>query len=846
MGTPLMEIPAHEPVVETLPNGLQTLIKPDPQAPVVSVQVWVRTGSVHEEDWLGGGISHLLEHMLFNGTERRGSNEISAEVQAIGGYINAYTSFDRTVYWIETPPEGFATTVDILGDMALHSTLPEDEFIKELDVIRREMAMGDDSPGQLCSKLLFRTAFQAHPCRFPVIGHREVFDQIKHDDLLAYYRRHYAPNNMFVVVTGPVKLKQARQLLGKAFGFEPRRPQPPVLVPAEPTQSGQRVSHIEGQTQLTHLRLAWQAPSVTHADTNALDLLATILGSGRSSRLFRKIREELELVHSISAYLYTMADVGLFIIGAEVEPEKRAEAETAILEILREALAEPVSEAELSKALKTTLSECLGQLTTTRGIASDIGSSWLLTGNADFTRDYVASIQNETPASLQNAARRWLHPDNATIVSLNPEGSLKKRGATSRKSKKSETERIVLDNGLTLLVRPDSRLPLVTIHSAFRGGLLAETAKTSGMTRMFSRLLTRDTKTRSAAEVADLIESVGGDFSSFSGFNSFGLNAEVMAPDWKIGLEVVAKALTEPQFVDSTLERERQFQLASIRAELDRPMTIAGQRMREALFGKHAYRFPLLGVEESVNAIARSSLTRFQKQNVLAANGVLTVYGDIDASAVRDAAEQLLGDLPGGERRFADLKPVNPIKRSKRIEESHDKEQAIVLIAYPTEGIASDDTLPFELIDEACSDMSGGLYGKIREELGAAYMVGTSRILGIAGGAFYFYVATSPDQAAIVEAALRGEIARLAKNGLSDDEFARAKRAWHGNHINRLQSLAARARVNTLDELYDFGWDHCDQTPAKIDAITPKIVREVAERHFLDQPDVFVCLGGKR
>ncbi|MFT5468046.1 MAG: zinc protease [Verrucomicrobiales bacterium] len=838
-----MQVPAHEPVIETLPNGLQTIIKPDPQAPVVSVQIWVRTGSVHEEKWLGGGISHLLEHMLFNGTERRKSKEISAEIQAIGGYVNAYTSFDRTVYWIESPPDGFATAVDVLGDMALHSILPEDEFNKELDVIRREMAMGDDSPGQLCSKLLFRTAFQTHPCQHPVIGHREVFDQITHADLLAYYRQHYTPNNMFVVVSGCVKLKKAQQLLAKAFGSTPRQPQPPVLVPAEPRQQGRRVSHLEGQTQLTHLRLAWQAPNVADADTNALDLFSTILGSGRSSRLFQKVREELGLTHSISAFFYSMADAGLFVVGAEVEPEKREAAEAAILEVIRQALAEPVSDAELSKALKTTLSESLSQLTTTRGVASDIGSSWLLTGNADFTRDYVASIQNETPESILAAARRWLNPDNVTVVSLNPEGSQKARTKSARKSKESGTKRIELDNGLTLLVRPDSRLPLVTVHCAFLGGLLAETAKTNGITRMFSRLLTRDTKTRSVAEVADLIESVGGDFSGFSGFNSFGLTAEVMKPDWRTGLEVLAKGLTEPAFAESTLERERQFHLASIRSELDRPMSIAGQRMREAIFGKHAYRLPLLGVEETVNAIKPAGLSKFLGQNVLGTNGVLSVYGDVDASAIRDAVEQLLGGIPRGERRFADLAQTKPIKRSKRIEESHDKEQAIILLAYPTEGLSSDDTLPFELIDEACSDMSGRLYGKIREELGAAYMVGTSRVLGLAGGAFYFYVATSNEQVGIVEEALRSEIAHLAENGLNQAEFDSAKRAWHGSHINRLQSLGARARVNTLDELYGFGWENCDATPAKMDAITRKKVREVAARHFLDQPDVFVCLS---
>ncbi|MEM7015223.1 MAG: insulinase family protein, partial [Verrucomicrobiota bacterium] len=219
------------------------------------------------------------------------------------------------------------------------------------------------------------------------------------------------------------------------------------------------------------------------------------------------------------------------------------------------------------------------------------------------------------------------------------------------------------------------------------------------------------------------------------------------------------------------------------------------------------------------------------------------VFGDVDPKAVKDAAQQQLADLPTGARRFNDANPVAEIKRSKRIVESHDKEQAIVIIAYPTEGLSSKDSLPLEIIDEACSDMSGRLYGKIREELGAAYMVGTSRVMGLVGGCFYFYVATAPDMVEAVEEALRGEIDYLAKNGIDKAAFENAKRAWQGNHINRLQSLGSRARVNVLDELYDFGWDECERTPAQVDKITRKRVRDVAERHFLNRPNVFVCLS---
>lgn len=841
MGTPTIELPAHQPAIDTLPNGLQTLIKPDPDAPVVSVQIWVRTGSIHEGKWLGGGISHLLEHMLFKGTKRRGPQAIPEEVQAIGGYINAYTSFDRTVYWIEAPPEGLETAIDILGDMAFHSLLPEDEFVKELDVIRREMAMADDSPSQVCSKRLFTTAFHTHPCRFPVIGHREVFDQITRPDLEAYYRRHYTPNNLFAVVAGPVDVEQTQQLLAKSFGAARREPQPPPVIPTEPRMHGRRESHHVGKTQLTHLRLAWLAPAVTDLDTGALDLLSTILGSGRSSRLYQRVRET-GLVHSISAYLYSMADTGLFIIGADVDPDKRAQAEAAIFEVLAEVVRDGVTEAELSKGLKSSLSESLSQLTTTRGQASDIGSSWLLTANADFTRDYLAAVQKISTEQIREAALRWLNPDNVAIVSLNPEGSLDSKAKAAKSTVKRTTERIELESGLTLLVRPDPRLPLVTVHAAFRGGLLAETAKTSGITRFFSRLLTRDTDSRDAATVAETIEAVGGSFSSFSGYSSFGLSAEVMTPDWRLGLEAVAHALTQPKFAAGSLEREREFQLASIKAEKDRPMTVAAQKMREALFGKHPYRLPLLGDEKSVAAFDRAALTDFQSKTLFGGNGVLAVYGDVDISEVRESAEQLLDSLPAGERRGRKVQTPPPLAAAVRIEEEHDKEQAVVLIGFPTEGLYSEDAMKLELIDEACGDMSSRLFGKIREELGLAYMVGCSRVLGLAGGCFYFYVSTAPDKVAIVEEALRSEIAHLAKNGLDQAEFDRAKRAWQGGHMNQLQSLASRTRVNTLDELYDLGWNHCEETPAEMEAITREQIHDVAERHFLDRPDVFVSL----
>ena len=185
MSAEFLEFPETTAQVTTLGNGLEIIVKEDRSAPVVSLQAWCRAGSIHEGEWLGAGISHFLEHMLFKGTERRDANEIAQAVQREGGYINAYTSFDRTVYWIDTPSSGFENCLDVLCDVVGFAALPEDEFDNESDVIRREIAMGEDNPEQVLSKALFRTAYTTHPCRYPVIGFLDLFNQLRRDDLYA-------------------------------------------------------------------------------------------------------------------------------------------------------------------------------------------------------------------------------------------------------------------------------------------------------------------------------------------------------------------------------------------------------------------------------------------------------------------------------------------------------------------------------------------------------------------------------------------------------------------------------------------------------------------------------------
>src|SRR5580658_7464338 len=276
----------------TLENGLAIIVREDHSAPVVSVQAWSMTGSINEGKWLGAGMSHVLEHMLFKGTTTRGSGRIDQEVQDAGGYMNAYTSFDRTVYYIDVPNTGAKIAIDILCDIMQHATLPADEMAKEKQVILREMDMNQDDPGRRSGRRLFETAYTKSPYRYTIIGYPDIFNTLKPEDILGYYREHYVPNNIFFVVTGDIKTEEVTAQIRQAYAQSKAKALPPMVLPREPRQTASREIIEEAPIELGYFHFAWHIPDIRHPDMPGLDILASLLGNGRSSRIFQQVREK--------------------------------------------------------------------------------------------------------------------------------------------------------------------------------------------------------------------------------------------------------------------------------------------------------------------------------------------------------------------------------------------------------------------------------------------------------------------------------------------------------------------------------------------------------------------------
>jgi zinc protease len=827
----------REPVERTvLPNGLTLILKQDRSAALASVQVWVKTGSIHEDAYLGAGLSHYLEHMLFKGTTRRAGREISATVQAHGGYINAYTTFDRTVYYIDLPSEHTAVAVDLLADAVLNSTLPADETAKEKDVILREIAMTKDDPDSRLWDALFSTAFREHPYRQPIIGHRDVFSAVTREDLWGYYRARYVPNNLVVVIVGDIDLAATRAAVEQHFGGAARARLAPVLVPTEPWQLAPRAEHRFEDVELTRGALTWPIPGLTHADAPILDLLSTVLGGGDSSVLWQEIREKAGLVHSIDASSWNPGSSGLFFIGYTTDADKRVAATAAIEKVLARCAAKGFTPAQLKKALRQIVVSEINSRKTMSGQASRLGAAEVVVGDLDHSRAYFEQLRTVTTRDLQRVLKAYLVSARQTSVSLNPKSAAAKAGAAeAARAAVPDFEEIKLPNGARLLLQLNRHLPNLHFRLGANGGVLFEDATQRGATSLLGTMLTKDAGQRTAAQVAQYIEEVGGSFSPLAGNNSIGVAAEVLPPDWERALAVITDAVLAPKFVASTFATERDAQLAALAQDADDVVTLARKLVRKKFFGTHPLALDASGDEAGVKALTPAALRALHKRLFVASNVVLAVAGDFDAKKLVPKLKAFLAKLPRGRApemgAAAGLVAGLPSERGDFVEKQP-REQAVVLQAFPGTRVHAADYYVGEVADELFSGMASRLFERVREEKGLAYFVRSGRVLGLDAGMFYFIAGTQPGKEGEVIAEIDAEIARVQAGQVEEIELRRCQARLKAGMRQSMQtnsSRALQATLNTLQGQPANGWRDYDR---RIDAVTIGDLATFAQKYF--------------
>jgi zinc protease len=838
--SPRQEAPSTSsspPRLFSLDNGLTLIVKEDHSSPVASVQAWCGAGSITEGDHLGAGLSHILEHMLFKGTERRPSSSMAQEIQSLGGYTNAYTTFNRTVYYIDLPSENWAGALDILTDAMFHSTLPEDEYIKEMEVVRREFAMGFDDPRRTIQKLLFAHAFTTHPYQYPVIGYLELFNQLSREDVLHYYKQQYVPNNLTFIVVGNVDADAVYRELERLAGKESRGFLPEPHLPAEPPQLGKRYVEKPFPTDTCQISMAYHIPGITHPDIYALDVLAILAGQGRSSLLHSELVEDRKLLRSIGTYSYTPEQSGLWGGSAIMHPDSDvtpAEIITAIQEILEGLKTRAVTPAQLEKARNQVLADYARQRQTMADQASSLGISWFITRDLEFDQTYLDGIRSVTAADLKRVAQTYLNEQNLTVAVLTPQSDASaddgKTATTAPEASLPQLEK--LDDSIPVVLVPDFKTPLVTVQVSFRGGLLAENPENNGISQVLAKMYAQGTRNRSREELAREIESLGGNLLIEAGNSSMTIGVELLEDDLDQGLEILHDIILRPLFSEDALDKILRKQRTDLSLQKDNPMSVASNHLKAKLLGNHPYSMNSLGTEESLGRLTVEDLRRFHESMLRAENTVFSVAGHFDPETIIDQLDRVFS---AGEFRGSGLRTHAKSDFQGQGKTHHvatDKVQAIVQLGYPGVSIDSPDYVALALLDEALSDLSSRLFIRIRDKQSLAYFVGTGQLLGIDPGVFIFYAGTRPDASDRVREEFLDEIRLLTTEGLTDQEFERAKATLRGKRLIQNQKPQSRARKAALYVLYGLGIDFEEVFNRTLQSLTREDLLQTAQKYL--------------
>ena len=825
----------------TLDNGLQVIVKENHTAPVAALRIYVKTGSIHEQEFLGMGISHLFEHLISGGTTKnRSEKEINKLIERLGNANNAYTTKGHTCYYINTTAAQIGEAIDLFADWMMNSTFPKNEYQREMGVVMEELKKGQSEPNRILYKALSETIFTVHPAKYPVIGYENLVKKIRHEDILTYYKRMYAPNNMIVVVVGDFDRKTVLDRIKEAFSPFQRRVLPAVSLPSEPMQMGIRIRAVEHPgLRLGYLALAFRTVPIDHKDLYALDVMSYILSKGGSSRLVKRIREDKGLVSSIYSSSYTPEyDAGVFSVVSTGRPENNQKAKEAILKELYLLQQDLVTPEELKKAKRQKIASDILSRQTAADEASDLGINLLMTGNLDFGKVYLEGIKKVSATDIRQVARRYIRDDNLSILSIVPQGFKRKMTAIKEEKVKSSTIRkLILPNGMTILLKRNPNLPLVNIQGWFYGGVRLEPVGEAGISLLMAKILTRGTKTHSRDDIAKIFDQMGGKFSANSGNNTVSLSVEILKENLDQALELFANSIKHPTFPEEELTILKRNTLTAIQGRMDDWSNELDYLFRQHFFTKHPYRNDSLGTEKTVQAITRDKLQQFYQDHIIPSRSVITVFGDIDEEDVIKKLRKLFSDFNPKGAKLPVIPAEPPLAVNKNIAKMVKKNIAALFIGFP--GVTTHDVknrYPLIVLDAVLSGI-GYPGGRLHEALRGGdkdlvYLVHAFNFTGFEPGYFGIKAASTPAKMDTVIQVILKEIASIREEKVSDKELEKAKLMCITMDTLSRQTNSLMALEAGLDELYGLGYDDYTHYAKRIRAVTGEDLRRVAQKYL--------------
>jgi len=871
--------------IKKLPNGLRCVFVENTASDVVSVQIWIKCGSVYESEG-EFGVSHFIEHLLFKGTRKHFMGEVAKIIESLGGDLNAFTAKEYTCYYVTLPSIHFEKGLETLKELVFFPTFDANEIEAEREVILEEIRRYQDIPGSVASDNYFEIHFKGHPYARPILGYEAVIKNIKRDDIINYYKRFYTASNSVLVVCGNVKKEYATERSSEMFAELSDVKHTVLNIEEAISKDVQSAKNEEMDVKEAIFEFGFPAPGLLHNDTPTLDVLSIILGQGESSRLFKSLRLDKGLVTSVGSYSYTPIYGGTFSIvftfesGTKNVIKKLKDIFEAINTEVNAIRKGEFTDEEISKAKNILFSDKVYERETVDGYGRKLGSLVSVTGGFDFEDEYFRKLNLVSKAGIIDAVNKYFNVGTVTFSSIVPKGAgvdtseylnifnkkmIEPTGKGKTSAKKDVSSRPSVDSccmfsdkftveqpkiikhksGARIVTRRVTSTPLVSFKMYFNGGVLLENAENHGICNLLSRTIMFGADDLSFEDIVGATDSTASMLQGFSGRSAIGLTLECIKPFFPEMLDILGKMVLDAKFEKKYFNTEKKIIQDEIKTIQDNLSRYARILFLEKLYQDHPYSLEPIGTIESLDKISREKVLALYKKVFSPDNMVISVVGDFDEKMLQDWSDRLLKGLGDRKFRMPDIKKVAEQKEPRTVKFTKETKQAHIFFGYKTCTLSSKDMYVIRVLSSILSGQSGRLFMNLRDKQSLAYTVTPIEMFGPEPGYFAIYIATDNSKIEKAIKEIRRELLELKDHKVTEDELSRAKNFIMGRHAISMQSYSEQALNMALDELFGLGYDSIFDYSNNIMAVSSQDILTVANKYFVDKKENLAIVFNK-
>lgn len=826
--------------VYKLDDGQTVIIKQIKNNPIVIIDTWIKTGSVNEND-KNNGVSHFLEHLFFKGTKNHAPGDFDKVLESKGAITNAATSKDFTHYYITLPSKYFDLAMNLHADMLLNPLVPRKELEKERKVVMEEIAKDQNNPNDKVFDNLTEMMYTTHPYKRQVLGTNDIIGKISREEILDYYNTHYGPQNMITVIIGDVDPQHALSQVKENFKTSQRKLTKNINKPEK--QLEKKIIKVDYQpVQGGYLLIGWRGVNVSSPESYTLDVLATILGDGRSSILYQSIKEQKQLAYSISANNATYKEDGIFAVSANFTPENSDRLQKAIFEEIAKIQKDGVTQEQLIRAQSIIERDTYYSRESISNIAQEIGYTTVLTDNPKYYDEYLVNIKKVSASDVKKAAETYLNENKCAVSIVLPVESQEKKISNvtpiTHEAKfikgTPTTQKYELDNGATFLLSPNELNDIIAMSIYVKGGEFLE--KTPGTGDMVSSVMVKGTKNYSSSELAEIMEENGIKINPSISADTLTIDVLTTKPQLAKTLELLNEVVNCASFSESEIEKTKTAKLNAIKKSRDLPMNLAVENYKDAIFEGSVYSYGPKIFEKTLPKIQRDEIVEYYNKIFNPKNIVISVNGNVNKNELIDSFSNIFACK---DQAAFDYNPyaakIPTLSAPKKVtKQIADLKTAWLIMGWQTTGVLKEkDCATLQIIDTILgSGMSSRLFKNLRDKEGLAYQLGSSYSPKILKGAFTVFIGTNPKTLAQSQKLMLSEIDKLKTQFVSDKELREAKDKIIGNFLLSQETNLEKASTLGWFEASGRSFEFKDRYEKIINSVSASDIIEVANRYF--------------